>query len=74
MDKTSTTFVVLGLALSFGLGYLVGEDHAETIRLIAPPPASPCLTPGAIRKVVYDYAGGICKARAKASQKLIARQ
>lgn len=56
MTTDAYVFSAVIAATSFGVGYLVGENHAETVQLIQPAkPTSPCLTAPQVKKLYYTY-------------------
>lgn len=54
VDVDKIVFICILIATSFGIGYIVGVDHAETVQIIAPPKQN-CIEPGQIKKLVFDY-------------------
>jgi len=54
IDVDKLVVICILISTAFGVGYMVGVDHVETVQLIAPPKQN-CIEAGKIKKLVFDY-------------------
>ena len=54
INVDAIVFCIVIISSAFGIGYMVGVDHAETVQIIAPPKQN-CVEAGQIKKLVFDY-------------------